>query len=92
LSETADVVTPERKAAQAEGKAAAEGRRHGCVGVAGVAAPVQRVALAASPGTARPYDVLAGDLAGDVGYGLVVAKGVEVVFVEPAAAVGIDSG
>ena len=84
-------MTPERKTAQPEGEAAAEGGRHGGVGVAGVAAPVQRIALAAGPGTARPYDVLAGHLAGDVGYGLVVPQGVEVMLVEPAAAVGIHT-
>jgi len=46
--EAADVVTPEREAAQAERKAATQGGRHAGILRAGIAAPVQRIALAAA--------------------------------------------
>ena len=43
-------------------KSAAQFGGHALVGALRVAAPVQRIALAAGPGAARPDDVLAGDL------------------------------
>src|ERR1039457_6753371 len=52
---------------------------------------VQRIALAAGPCAPRPNDVFAGDLARELRHGLVVAKGIEIVFVESAAAIGINS-
>src|SRR5215204_2761681 len=57
---------------------------HGSVGDLRVAAPVERVALAAGPGAAGVDGAVAGYLSGNVGDRLVVAQGVEVVFEEAA--------
>ena len=89
--EAADVVAPEREAAKAERQPAAQRGGHADVGVLGVAAPVERIALAAGPRAARPDDVFAGDLAGDVRDGFVVAQRIEVVLVEAGAAGGVDA-
>ena len=84
-------MAPETEAAQAQRQAAAQGRRHTDIGGGSIAAPVQRVALAAGPRAACPDDVLAADLAGYAGHGLVVAQRVQVVLVETGAPVGVHA-
>ena len=89
VDEAARVVAPVGEAREAEREPAAQAGRHRRVGVLGVAAPVQGVALAARPRGARPDDVLARRLARDVGDDLVVAQGVEVVLVPARAPRGV---
>src|SRR5215203_2639299 len=51
---------------------------------------MKRVALAAGPGAPRVDEAVAGYLSRDVGYGLVVAQGVEVVLEEAARLLVVD--
>src|SRR5215203_6390438 len=51
---------------------------------------MKRVALAAGPGAPRVDEAVAGYLSGNVGYGLVVAQGVEVVLEEAARLLVVD--
>ena len=89
--EAADVVAPEGKAGKPERQAAAQFGRHAVIGAFGVAAPVNRIALAAGPGAARPDDVARRWSAGDVRDGLVVAQRIQIVFVKAGAAVGVNA-
>ena len=89
--ESADVVAPVGEAGESERQTAAQRGGHGGIGVLGVAAPVERIALAAGPGAAGPDDVVAGDLFGDIGHGLVVAQRIKIVLVPTGAARGIHA-
>src|SRR4029077_17921907 len=84
--EAADVVAPEGEAGEAQREAAAQRGREADVGLAGVAAPVDRVTLAARPRAARPDDAVARDLLREVRDHAVVAQRVQVVLVEARAA------
>jgi len=89
VDKSADVVAPEGKSGEPQGKASPEGGRHGRIGIGGIASPVKGIALATRPGGTRPDNVLPAHLARDISHHLVVTQGIEVMLVKSGAPRGI---
>src|ERR671921_3036294 len=91
MGEASDEVAPERETTQAQRQSASEGAGQTAVSVLRITPPVQGVALGAGPRAARPHDALPGNFLRDVGDGFVVAQGVEVVLVEGALSMEVQT-
>src|SRR5918993_3395045 len=92
VGETPYKVAPERDPAQAQGEPAPERSGHPARRILVVAAPVQRVTLAAGPGATREGYGVACDVSGRPRHRPVVAQGVQVVLVESPLPRGVHAG